>query len=105
MAGRSRVLLLASFGLTALMLGAGTASARIVCDGAYQIVSGQPIATPYCEDAYLAEVAGEYGMRVTASAVRSSPSLKERVCRVIGHDNRVQSACAAYREPFLNRRF
>ena len=101
-ANRALAFLLAG---AALALGAGSASAKIICNGPYQIVSGQPIATPYCEDAYLAEVAREYGMRVTASAVRSSPSIKERICRIIGHDNRVQSACTAYREPFLHRRF
>ena len=83
-----------------------SADARIICRGAYQIVQGQPIATPYCEDAYLAEVAQEYGMRVTASAIRSSPATKQRVCRVIGHDNRARSACAQYRDDgFLRRRF
>ncbi|MCL4767801.1 MAG: hypothetical protein KJZ80_16360 [Hyphomicrobiaceae bacterium] len=105
MTGTIRALLFAGFGVAALVLGGPTASARIACDGAYQIVNGQPVATPYCEDGYLAEVAREYGMRVSAAAVRSSPSVKERVCRLIGHDNRAQSACAAYREPFLRRRF
>mgnify|MGYP005854391465 CR=1 FL=1 len=89
----------------ALALGAGTASARIICQGAYQIVDGRPVATPYCEDAYVAEVAREYGIYVSAREVRWSPATKGRICRIIGHDNRVQSACAAYRDNFIRRRF
>lgn len=92
--------LFAGLGLSALAvaLSAGTASARIICQGAYQIVDGQPIATPYCEDANVATVAQEYGIRVSAREVRRNPGTKARVCRVIGHDNRVRSACAQYLE-------
>ena len=82
----------------AISLGAGTADARIICQGAYQIVDGRPIATPYCEDANVAVVAQEYGIRVSAREVRRNPSTKARVCRVIGHDNRVRSACTQYLE-------
>lgn len=104
MAGVKRALLAAGLGAAAVVCGA-PANARIVCDGPFQIVKGQPHATPYCEDGYLAEVAREYGIRVSAAAVRSSPSVKEMVCRNIGHDNRVQSACASYRDRFLRRHF
>lgn len=69
------------------------------------MVGGQLINTPYCEDNYLAEVAREYGMRVSAAQVRNDPSVKERVCRLIGQDNRAQNACASYKDPFLKRRF
>jgi hypothetical protein len=41
-------------------------------------------------------VAREYGIFVSASEVRRSPSTKARICRFIGHDNRVRSACAPY---------
>jgi len=90
--------LLAGVGLSAcaLALGAGMADAKIVCRGQFQIVDGQPIATPYCEDANVAAVAREYGIFVSASEVRRSPSTKARICRFIGHDNRVRSACAPY---------
>lgn len=93
----ARVLLLLGIALPAGLLGADPADARIVCRGAYQIVDGQPIATPYCEDSYVAEVAREYGIVVSAHEVRQSPSVKARICRLIGHDNRVQSACVQYR--------
>lgn len=81
------------------------AEAAIRCDGPYQIVQGQPISTPYCQDSYLAVVAREYGLRVSASAIRQSPSTKAQVCRVVGRDNRAQSACASVREPGPRRAF
>ena len=85
-------------GAALLIAAAGErAEARIVCDGAYQIVQGSPVATPYCEDNYLAAVARSYGMKVSAAAVRSNPSTKAQVCYTIGHDIRVTDICASYR--------
>jgi hypothetical protein len=72
------------------------AEARIACDGPYQIVQGSPLATPYCEDNYLAAVARGYGIRVSDAAVRQNPSVKAEVCRTVGHDNRVRQICAGY---------
>jgi len=90
--------LLVGVGLSACVfaLGAGTADARIICRGQFQIVDGQAIATPYCEDSNVAAVAREYGIAVSAREVRRNPGTKARVCRVIGHDNRVRSACLPY---------
>lgn len=75
---------------------ANPAEAAIRCDGPWQIVSGQRISTPYCGDTYLARVAREYGMRVSARAVRNSTSVKQEVCRLVGHDNRVHDVCIGY---------
>ncbi len=86
-------------------VGTETGSAKIVCQGAFQIVDGQPIATPYCEDNNVAAVAREYGIHVSAREVRSNPGTKARVCRFIGHDNRVRSACAGYRDSVPRRWF
>jgi hypothetical protein len=72
------------------------ADARMRCDGNYQIINGQPHATPYCRDENLAQVARTYGMRVSGNAMRHSPSEKERVCRFIGYDIRVREACQGY---------
>jgi hypothetical protein len=82
--------------LGVLGLGPQQAEARIVCDGVFQIVQGQPIATPYCESQNLARVARSYGMRVTAESIRKSESTKASVCQAIGQDNRVRSACQGY---------
>lgn len=87
--------------LTAMTSGV---EARIKCNGPFQIVRGAgEIATPYCEDEYLASVARGYGMRVSARAIRSNPSRKEEVCRTIGHDSRVYDICLNYRDDGRDR--
>lgn len=82
---------------------AGPASA-IECEGNFQVQkNGNRIATPYCQDGYLAIVAREYGMRVSAKEIRYNPSEKERTCRFIGDDIRVKSTCAPYNSNDSNR--
>lgn len=80
-----------------MVLPHGAAQARIACDGNYQIVQGNPIATPYCQEHNLARVARGYGMRVSFESIRRSESVKADVCRTIGHDNRVRETCLLYR--------
>jgi hypothetical protein len=70
--------------------------ARMLCDGNYQIINGQPHATPYCQDENLAIVARAYGLRVSGSAMRNSPGEKQRVCAFLGSDIRVREACQGY---------
>lgn len=80
-------------GLTAV---AGSANA-IECDGNFQVQdNGNRIATPYCQDGYLAIVARQYGMRVSGDAIRNDYGAKERACRLAGSDNRVRDTCEAY---------
>lgn len=83
--------------IAALSIMAGEARA-IECRGPYQIVGGQSISTPYCQDNYLATVAREYGTRVSNSEIRNNPNKKAEVCRFMGHDNRVSHICQQYRE-------
>jgi hypothetical protein len=73
------------------------AQARIECDGNFQVVQGQPIATPYCQDQNLARVAQSYGMRTSFQELRRSDSVKGQICRAIGHDNRVYEVCRPFR--------
>jgi hypothetical protein len=80
-----------------------SAEARIRCDGEFQVNSGQRIATPYCEDSYLAQVARSYGSRVSAAQLRNSVFEKTRVCRFVGADIRVRSICDPYRGDFRDR--
>ena len=88
--------LLAAAFCCALALGTTPAWA-INCEGNFQVQrSGERIATPYCEDNYLAQVAREYGARVSAHEVRWNPSEKARLCRFIGYDIRVKDTCAPY---------
>lgn len=84
---------------------AGYAQAQIRCDGSFQITRrGERIVTPYCEDAEVAAVAREYGMRVSAAAVRGNPSIKQRVCQFAGADLRIRDTCSGYRDEIQRRR-
>ena len=91
--------------VVALPMFSQSAEARIKCDGRYQVVRGEgQIASPYCEDNYLAQVAiRSYGVSTSASRIRSSVSEKERVCRVMGFDSRVNDICLEYRDDRGNR--
>ena len=81
----------AVFGATSLAF--STVANAIECSGRYQIVNGSKISTPYCEDNYLAHVARGYGAHVSNSTIRNNPATKEEICRLVGHDNRVQGIC------------
>jgi hypothetical protein len=76
------------------LVAAATSASAIECRKNYQIVQGHPISTPYCRDGYLAQVAREYGFKATAATMRNNPSRKEEICRYIGDDIRVQTACS-----------
>ena len=73
------------------------AGSKLKCSGPYQVIKGQgKIATPYCEDTYLAAIARSYGMNVSGRAVRQNPHKKQEACRLVGHDIRVSGICAGY---------
>lgn len=74
-------------------LSAAPAEARIACSKGFQAVNGSPIATPYCQDQYVAQVARTYGIKVSDEAIRNNPNLKRNVCQTIGRDNRIFLAC------------
>jgi len=81
------------------------AHAAIRCEGPYQLVRGQgKIATPYCEDGFLAAVARGYGMKVSGNAIRHNPHKKDDACRLAGHDIRVADICAGHRDESDGRR-
>jgi len=69
------------------------AEARIVCHDGFQVVNGQEISTPYCNDNYVAEVARQHGVKVANGAVRNNPSLKGQICRFVGSDIRIENYC------------
>lgn len=93
-------LLLLATGLLAM---SGSEAAAIRCDGRFQIVQGNPLSTPYCEDAFLAAVARQYGMRVSAAAIRSSETVKGQACRLVGRDPRVSDICIGHLERIIPR--
>jgi len=85
----------AALGLAALQstLVPQVATAAIVCKDGFQKSGGGWISTPYCNDAYLAHVAREHGVKVSDNEVRASDSKKYELCRFIGSDARVQTYC------------
>lgn len=99
---RKTLLLAAGF----LGLAAATQPANAIeCDGNYQIQrDGNSIASPFCADGYLAIVANEYGMDVSAQDIRSNYGEKARACRLVGDDIRVSDACSQYRYRQFQRR-
>jgi hypothetical protein len=74
------------------------AAAAIECRGEFQVVQGQELSTPYCQDNYLARIARSYGSRVSAREIRNNPNTKAEVCRFMGHDSRVSHICQPYRD-------
>jgi hypothetical protein len=72
---------------------AGSAQAEIACNKGFQNVQGSWLATPYCQDAYVAQVAREYGFSASPARVRSDPLFKQRLCRFIGQDIRIKESC------------
>ena len=95
----SRLLLAAIAAALATAHAAGTAAAAIVCERGFQVVNGQPVSPPYCQDNYLAVVAREYGVKVSEAEIRTNHHTKKQVCHMLGGDIRVQQACASAGEP------
>lgn len=88
-----RSMMIGSVASIALVSIASAANAKMTCRNGSQLVQGSWISTPYCEDAYVAEVARQYGFQATAAAVRSNPMFKQRLCRFIGQDIRIKESC------------
>ena len=84
---------LAATSATLLLLSSAVADAKIECRDGFQIVDGQEISTPYCNDGLVAQVAREHGMKVSDETVRNSPATKDEVCRFAGSDIRIQHYC------------
>jgi hypothetical protein len=76
-----------------LMAGAAVqpASAGIKCAGPNQVTNYGLIPSPYCEDVYLAKVAGYH-----PKAILYNPSAKSDACDAVGHDNRVAHICQGF---------
>lgn len=66
------------------------AAAAIRCDGAYQLVNGHPVSTPYCQDEELASRARSRGATVSGDQIRNNPDLKRKVCAAAS-----DTACSA----------
>jgi hypothetical protein len=65
----------------------------ITCRNGAQLVQGNWLATPYCQDQYLAQVARERGFKTSAAAIRNNPNHKKELCRFMFSDIRVAATC------------
>lgn len=102
--GSGKQLIALFTGLMALALlsapGADAASRyKLKCKGPYQVVQGNLISTPPCEEAHLAKVARSYGFKVSVKQVRNNPNKKVYLCQMIGHDIRLSGICDGYKNP------
>jgi hypothetical protein len=70
------------------------ADARILCDDNFQIINGQRVSTPYCEDEQLARALRVRGIQISGQALRANPELKRESCLSAGLG--VEQACAGY---------
>ena len=77
-------LALGALGLAAALLPASPVQADIVCKDGFQKSGGDWISTPYCNDAELARMARDHGVRVSADEVRQNPNKKYEICRFLG---------------------
>lgn len=57
--------------------------AGIACKDGFQLSGGNWISTPYCNDAHLAEIARQHGVKVSAAEVRANPARKYELCRFL----------------------
>ena len=76
----------------ATMLASPT-SAAIKCQDGSQLIQGNWMATPYCQDALLAQVATQRGFKTSFAAIRNNPNHKKELCRFLFSDIRVQMTC------------
>ena len=78
--------------LVSAAIAAGPAAA-ITCRNGSQQVQGNWLATPYCQDLYLAQVARERGYPASVEKIRNNPNYKKELCRGVFTDIRVTDTC------------
>jgi len=78
-------------------------SARIACQGNFQVTSQGLIATPYCEEEEIARVARSYGSNVTSAEIHNNALTKVYVCQIYGYDNRLKGSCGGYSPELYGR--
>ncbi len=70
-----------------------TPALAVKCENGFQRVQGNLIATPYCQDQYLAQIGREYGFKASFAKIRSDPNYKKELCRFVFNDIRVADTC------------
>ena len=84
---------IAAAAVMAASLAGSLPAAAIKCENGYQRVQGNLLATPYCQDQLLAQVARERGFRASAKKIRNNPNYKKELCRFLFSDIRVSQTC------------
>jgi hypothetical protein len=69
------------------------AAAAPNCQDGAQLIKGNWMATPYCQDKLLFEVANSRGFTTSFAAIRNNPNHKKELCRFLFTDIRVQMTC------------
>lgn len=90
---KNKAILIAALSLAC---GAAVAPARaeIKCDDdGNQLIQGNWMATPYCQDKLLARIANARGFKTTFAEIRNNPNHKKELCRFLYTDIRVQMTC------------
>jgi hypothetical protein len=77
----------------AALAAASPAAAEIKCQDGAQLIQGNWLATPYCQDKLLFEVANARGFKTSFAAIRENPNHKKELCRSLFTDIRVQMTC------------
>jgi hypothetical protein len=72
---------------------ASPAKAEINCQDGAQLIKGNWMATPYCQDKLLFQVANSRGFKTSFAAIRNNPNHKKELCRFLFSDIRVQMTC------------
>jgi|SRR5687767_2180225 hypothetical protein len=83
----------AAMAVLAALAAAAPASAEIKCQEGAQLIQGNWMATPYCQDKLLFEVANARGFKTSFAAIRENPNHKKELCRFLFTDIRVQMTC------------
>jgi hypothetical protein len=83
----------ATVAVLAALAAAAPASAEIKCQEGAQLIQGNWMATPYCQDKLLFEVANARGFKTSFAAIRENPNHKKELCRFLFTDIRVQMTC------------
>ncbi len=93
----SKLPLAAAVSLSVLTI-ATAAGAHARCDGDFQFVHGNWVATRYCQRAVAEHVANRYHEHITNHAVRSSDMRPDEFCRWHNAEIETSTYCSSYND-------
>jgi hypothetical protein len=72
------------------------ASAGIKCNGEYQVVGGQEISTPYCQNRHLTKILRSRGIGVSQARLENSRLYKSQMCQLASPEPTLLTACTEF---------